>query len=521
MQTRAKRKRFAFTLPNELWIYMFVFLDLANVSIMNQLCKQFKTLVDSSWRQIFKRDFPFGYDVYNIEDQFTRVNFKQTYHSIKTSTQNIPFIPANITLTKALEHHIIFLKLISYYGKTMFCGRLLDNLFYVYCLSNKSEKQTLISKLEQFLKLFQSYQLCKNYISMCSTGLVLHHVFGNRKEALVYYKIAVPLNIHYSFGCVVEIIHCIDEPIELQSISESYCQMFPTRKYAIWFALANRLLELEKDKNTILPIALESLKEYNQKQPDDIFVKLSQDAPKLDILKLIGDLYEENSESLAYYKTILDSSPKCSTIFKFDVTIKTVTILYSINNTIKEAFDYLYKIYHDCGYNERTICFKWMMKYIDKYLSDIRNTQTLDILQHCVKMCKHLADSPVLRNFVDMYQVIIHYFQGNFGLGVSEFGHALGYKENQQHSALIDAKQRYTRYIGKCYSRMGKFDDAARIFDLHTRDASLLMDIALMYLDRNETDTAFRFFLESKNLPPTLDFDYLSTLQFLEAKFSK
>jgi tetratricopeptide (TPR) repeat protein len=521
MQTRAKRKRFAFTLPNELWTYMFVFLDIASIGIVNQLCKQFKTSVDTAWRQIFKRDFPFGYDVYNIEDQFTRVNFKQTYQSVKTRIHNIPVIPANITLTKALEHHIIFLQLIGYYGQTTFCGRLLDNLFCIYKLSNESQKQTLMPKLEQFLKLFQSYQLHTDYICVYLIGLVLHHVFGNKKEALVYYKIAIPLN--NSFGCVVEIIHCIDEPNELQEICESYCKVFPTRKYAILFALANRLQQLEVDKKTILPIALKSLKEYDQKQPDTIFIHPHQDAPKLDILKLIGDLYnEENSEALVYYRKILDSSPKCSIIFKFDVTIKTVTILYNINNTIKEAFGYLYTIYYDCGFNEQTICFEWMMKYIDKYVSDIVNPQMCETLSNCVKKCKQLANSPMLRNFVDMYQVIIHYFQGNYGLGVSEFGHSLNEKNQQYHiQSLIDKKQHYTRYIGKCYLKMGKYDDAQRIFDLHTRDASILMDIALLYLELGEPDKASAYFLESKTLPPTIDFDYLETLQFLEKKFSK
>jgi hypothetical protein len=66
--------------------------------------------------------------------------------------------------------------------------------------------------------------------------------------------------------------------------------------------------------------------------------------------------------------------------------------------------------------------------------------------------------------------------------------------------------------------KMGKFEDAERIFQLHPKNTIVLMDMALMYLEQCDDKQARECFLESKKLPPTIDFDFSLTLQFLETK---
>ena len=360
MLTRSKRKRFVFTLPDEMWKYIFLFME--TVCNVSQVCRSFQIIINNTWKQLLVRDFPTGYDVYNIESQCTHVDYKKTYRILKTHGPTIVNFVAK-DLKQAVDNYYILLQLVGKSSRE-YCSKLLDNLCYMNTHSAKSEQQPIFTKLEKFVNLFQSYNL-KDFICLYMIGFILHHVFGKREEACQYYKMAIPLNIRNSFACLIEMIRCIDEPENLKLMCESYYKIFPTRKYAIMFALANRLVVINtygstpiSVEHTILPIAFETLQEYDTKQPDDLYINEHQDASRLDILRLIGDLYGQKVEALIYYKQILNYTQPFNHDFKFETTIKTVSILYHQKDTIEEAFHYLENV----GYAKGNEIFDWMIK---------------------------------------------------------------------------------------------------------------------------------------------------------------
>jgi hypothetical protein len=259
----------AFTLPDAIWKYVCLFLP--TVCIFSQVCKSFKIVIDNTWKQLIKRDFSIGYDIYNIESQFTHVDFKKTYRILKTQCVSSKFDLPNSKNAKVNCEELLILIGRS---KQQYCALFLDNLFHIY---KESNCPILFTKIQKFIDLFQSYKL-KDYLSLYIIGFLLHHVFGKKEEALQYYTMAIPLNIKCSFECVIEMIQCINDPEKLKSMCESYFTVFPTRTYIILFAWAHRL-RADNEPHIVLPMALRSLEEYDKRQPDNLVIKSNQDAP--------------------------------------------------------------------------------------------------------------------------------------------------------------------------------------------------------------------------------------------------
>ena len=233
------------------------------------------------WKLFMLRDFPVGHDLCLIENV--------TYAKMYQECMNSAPVEDLIRCSKNLKRNA-FTYLVNAVAKSkrLYCGNLLDNLYLSYLSFGTLGKHDIYIKLLSYAKLFKSYNLDKDYLSLFMLGLIekLQHKFD---QGLEYFQLAMPLNCKYSFECFVEGLQCIknDEKAQIAWCDEAE-KLFPTRVVLIhcW----KLILGSEQCSERKMKEALELLGKVSKLVDDQLIIRESDNLYEVDLHNFIAHM---------------------------------------------------------------------------------------------------------------------------------------------------------------------------------------------------------------------------------------
>jgi hypothetical protein len=541
-----KQKKMLLLLHVNLQLHVMVFLPVKEIFNIHTLSKHFHKVAMNEviWKHLLHRDIryfslPVAYDIAIIE-QF---GFRDTYKAIKTniSKKELYEIGKQFFDISPPTHDSIS-QAVPYYIQSILKGGLeyLSVLIDMIVFLNYTHE-----KIECYLKLVINYMEA-NIFNAVNIFKWNYYIIGRSfeeiqdyEQALLYYILGMKQKNRDSIQALINGIHCCQNDTQkLIGFCEIALTIFPTRRYCILFALADRGTNPKK----ILELALESLFEYDQfiekKITDQWVFKPSDTMKRYHIVKKIAISYYQIKnyvESFHYWKQVIDEielEPKIYVQTRSSDEKKTCNLDVEVYNCYVDAIlielDYLSKTEKAQIYLSRLVAtyqlsqeqskklVNFQVKCMDKYLLNYEWSKI--ILHHSAFL--QLCQDEQTRVHAYGYQCVAHYHQGNYNLGIQ-----FGLKGLHDNCFL-----RTIRYLGKCYLECKQFLKALEYFTNYVkkeRNCSILLDLALFYLvpesDFYNLELAKNLFNEAleKQNANSASFDEKQIIESLKLKFNK